>query len=81
MTFEVFCKVYLTWLITIVNIYYVWAVAKLKLHGWAMALLTQILWGIFIYGTESWGLIPISIVLGGLSINNYYDWKNNPPKN
>lgn len=80
MTLEIFCKDYLTWIIAIVNIYYVWAVAKLKLHGWVMAFLTQLLWGIYIYGTGSWGLTPISIVLGGLSIKNYCDWKRNPPK-
>ena len=71
---------YLPWVIAVVTIYYVGAVGKLKLHGWLMAILTQALWLIYIYATKSWGLIPISIVLGWLGIKNYFVWKRCPPK-
>lgn len=80
MTLEMFALKYLTWIITVVTIYYVWAIGELKLHGWLMAILTQLLWLIYIYATKSWGLIPISIVLGWLAFKNYNIWKKCPPK-
>jgi len=46
-----------------------------KRGAWAVALLNQFLWLIWIFLTGTWGLLPMNIALWIVYSRNHFKWK------
>ena len=45
------------------------------MYGLYVGLASQVLWVIFIINTESWGLVPLNVVLWWVFISGIIKWK------
>jgi hypothetical protein len=62
------------WFISaIMIVFYFVAGAKWK-WTWVMSFFINILWTYYAYSIQEYGLMPSSIILGGVAIYNHFKW-------
>lgn len=62
-------------LISIVTIIQMYMLSRHIMYGLYVGLASQVLWVIFIINTESWGLVPLNVVLWWVFISGIIKWK------
>ena len=65
---------YLPWILSAITIYSMLLAGNKKKSAWAVGLVNQFLWLIWIYNSESWGLIPMNLALWVVYFRNYVKW-------
>ena len=65
---------YLPWLISIITIYSALLCGKKKASGWFIGFINQGLWLTWIITSETWGMLPMNIVLAFIFAKNYFKW-------
>lgn len=58
------------------TIYVMFAAGSKKRSAWAIALLNQALWCIYIWKAHAYGLIPLNVVLTVVYARNLILWRN-----
>lgn len=66
---------YLPWLISIITIYSALLCGKKKASGWFIGFINQWLWLIWIFASETWGMLPMNVVLTYIFAKNFFKWK------
>jgi hypothetical protein len=66
--------VYLPWLLSTLTIYSMLLAGNKRQGAWAVALLNQFLWLLWILLSHSWGLLPMNIALWVIYARNYLKW-------
>lgn len=66
----------LPWLLSAITIYMTILAGNKHPRAWLIGLVNQILWLIWILGTQSWGFIPMNIALGWVYLRNHLKWNN-----
>ena len=65
---------YLPYLLSTITIYSMLLAGNKKRGAWAVGLVNQALWLIWIILSASWGLLPMNIALWIVYIRNYLKW-------
>lgn len=65
---------YLTWIISIATITQIYFAGNKVWWAWLITIFNQILWLIFIIGSNSWGLLPLNAVMVILGVRNCLKW-------
>ncbi len=66
----------LPWVISSLTITHVWLVGNKSLKGWVIALFNQLLWLTWVLVSQTWGLIPLNLVLTAMYLRNYLKWQS-----
>lgn len=64
----------LPWLLSAITIYSMLLAGNKRRGAWIVGLFNQMLWGVWIILSESWGLIPMNIALWVVYARNYIKW-------
>jgi hypothetical protein len=64
----------MTYLLSALSIFVLWGVGNKWKWIWAVGILSQIIWFIFIYQTKLYGLIPMHVVYLCLYTINLIKW-------
>lgn len=64
----------LPWLLSLCTIVMTVAQGDKKLWSWGVGLLGQIGWFAYSIGTETWGFLPLNVILTFLYIRNWMKW-------
>lgn len=64
----------LPWIMSAITIYTMWLAGDKKKLAWKIGLFNQILWAMFIYQTQAWGLLPMTIAITFTYARNLYKW-------
>jgi len=65
---------YLPWLLSAITIWMTLLAGNMHPRAWAVGLLNQALWLIWIVSTATWGLVPLNIVLWIVYARNHWKW-------
>lgn len=65
----------LPWLLSLVTIASVWMAGDKRRHAWSLGVANQGLWLVWIIASGTWGLLPMTIVLGIVCGRNYLKWQ------
>ncbi len=65
---------YLPWLLSAITIYSMLLAGNKKKGAWAVGLVNQFLWLIWIVLSSAWGLLPMNIALWVVYSRNYIKW-------
>ena len=65
---------YLPYLLSLITIYTMLLAGNKNKGAWAVGLINQFLWLIWIFLTQAWGLIPMNIALWVVYGRNYLKW-------
>jgi nicotinamide riboside transporter PnuC len=52
-----------------------WLISEKKYIGWVVGLVNQILWVIFDFMYQAWGLLPLQIILSIIYIRAIIKWR------
>ncbi len=66
---------YLPYLLSAITIYSMLLAGNKKKGAWAVGLVNQFLWLIWIFLTATWGLLPMNIALWIVYARNYLKWE------
>lgn len=72
-------KEYLPWLLSAITIWMTVLAGNKNRHAWAIGLLNQALWLVWIIAAQAWGLLPMNIALWIVYARNHAKWT--PKKN
>lgn len=67
-------KIYLPWILSIITIHMTILAGNTHKNTWLLGLLNQALWLIWIIASESYGLIPMNLVLWVIYFRNHLKW-------
>jgi hypothetical protein len=67
-------KLYLPWLLSAITIYMTILAGNKSRHAWAIGLLNQGLWLVWIVASSAWGLLPMNIALWCIYARNHFKW-------
>lgn len=67
--------VYLPWLLSAITVYSMLLAGNKKRGAWAVGLVNQLLWLIWIVLSSAWGLLPMNAALWIVYGRNYLKWK------
>ena len=67
---------YLPWILSAITIWMTLLAGNLHKSAWLVGLFNQAFWLIWIITTETWGLIPLNIVLWIVYGRNHLKWRN-----
>ena len=70
-------KEILPWVLSGLTIWMTFEVGNKDKNAWLLGLVGQFGWFLFTFLYESWGLLPLNIVLTILYIKNHIKWNNN----
>ena len=65
---------YLPWLLSLLTIYSAVLCGDKKAFGWTIGFINQGLWLTWIITSETWGMLPMNIVLAFIFAKNYFKW-------
>ena len=65
---------YLPWLLSAITIYMTLLAGNKHPKAWALGLLNQALWLLWIVATQAWGLLPMNAALWLLYARNHWKW-------
>ncbi|HYE72618.1 MAG TPA: hypothetical protein VEF04_04770 [Blastocatellia bacterium] len=68
---------YLPWLLSAITIYMTLLAGNKHRHAWAVGLVNQALWLVWICIAGAWGLLPMNIALWLLYSRNHLRWNTN----
>lgn len=68
-------RVYLPWLLSALTVYSAWLAGGLNRYAWAVSLVNQLLWLIWIVASQAWGLLPMNAVLWIVYTRNHLKWR------
>ena len=71
---KAFIITYLPWLLSLITIWMTLLAGNRHQHAWFVGIVNQGLWLIWIVLTESWGFLPMNLVLWVLYIRNHFKW-------
>lgn len=71
---------YLPWVLSIATIYMTLLAGNKHPRAWAVGLVTQALWLVWIIATETWGLLPMNIALWVVYARNHVRWNSRRPR-
>ena len=66
---------YLPWLLSAITIWMTILAGNKHPFAWAIGLVNQALWLVWITATDTWGLIPMNIALWVVYARNHWKWK------
>ena len=66
---------YLPWLLSAITIYMTVMAGNKHRNAWAIGLLNQALWLVWIVSASAWGLIPMNIALWVVYARNHLKWR------
>ncbi len=66
---------YLPWLLSVITIYMTVLAGNKHRYAWAVGLINQALWLVWIVAAEAWGLIPMNIALWFVYARNHLLWR------
>lgn len=69
-----FLKTYLPYLLSAITIYTMLLAGNKRKHAWAIGLLNQFLWLVWIFLMQAWGLLPMNIALWVIYGRNHFKW-------
>lgn len=67
-------KDYLPWLLSLVTIYMTILAGNKHPKAWAIGLLNQALWLVWIVASSAWGLLPMNLALWVVYARNHSRW-------
>jgi len=65
---------YLPYLLSAITAYSMLLAGNKKRGAWVLALVNQLLWLVWIFLSNTWGLLPMNIVLWIVYSRNYIKW-------
>lgn len=60
---------------SVFTLFGMWLAGNKDWRGWAVGLANQVLWFIFIFAFEAWGLLPLSVALTITYTRNLLRWR------
>lgn len=66
---------YLPWLLSALTIWMMWAAGNKNPNAWLVGALSQVLWAVWIFETEAWGLVPMNVALAFVYTRNLVKWE------
>lgn len=66
---------YLPWLLSVITIYMMLLAGNKKPYAWAVGLVNQALWLVWIIASASWGLLPMNAALWVVYTRNHLKWR------
>lgn len=67
-------RIYLPWLLSAITIWMTVLAGNKHRLAWAIGLVNQALWLVWIVATESWGLLPMNFALWVVYYRNHIKW-------
>jgi hypothetical protein len=64
----------LPFILSAVTIIAMWLAGRKDRRAWSLGLANQVLWLVFIWHTESWGLLGLTVALTWIYSQNYRRW-------
>lgn len=65
---------YLPWLLSAITILQTYLAGIKWKNTWLLALGNQFLWTVFIFASETWGLLPLTATMFILCVKNHIEW-------
>lgn len=65
---------YLPWLLSAITIWMTLLAGNKHPKTWAVGLLNQALWLVWIVTSETWGMLPMNIALWSVYMRNHLKW-------
>lgn len=65
----------LPWILSTLTICMTWLAGNKYRYTWALGLLNQALWLVWILVTHTWGLLPMNIALWCIYLRNHFHWR------
>jgi hypothetical protein len=65
---------YLPWLLSCITIYMTILAGNNNRNAWAVGLVAQVGWVIWILASESWGFLPMNIAMWIVYMRNHRKW-------
>lgn len=75
MSAQTFFHGFLPWVLAGLTIYMTFLQGEKKASAWIVGLVNQCGWLAFIFGTQTWGFLPLNAVLWVLYVRNYRLWR------
>lgn len=72
--------VYLPWLLSAITIWMTLLAGNKHPKAWAVGLVNQALWLVWIVSAGAWGLLPMNIALWAVYGRNHWKWKQEPTR-
>jgi hypothetical protein len=69
--------IYLPYLMSAITIYTMFLAGDKKKGAWVVGLINQIFWFTWVFTTQNWGLLPMTIAITIVYFRNYLKWNNN----
>lgn len=66
---------YLPWLLSAITIWMTLLAGNMHRSAWLVGLANQLLWLIWIFAAQAWGLIPLNIALWIVYGRNHLKWQ------
>lgn len=66
---------YLPWLLSLLTIYSAVLAGDKKPSAWTVGIANQLLWAAWIIASETWGMLPMNIVLAVIFVRNFIKWR------
>lgn len=70
----IWVREYLPWLLSAVTIYMTVLAGNRHPKAWALGLMNQALWLLWIVASSAWGLLPMNLVLWIVYARNHLKW-------
>ena len=71
----------LPWVLSALTITVMWLAGNKNSWAWRLSLFNQLLWAVWIVGTEAWGLLPMNLALWIVYGRNHLKWSRDLPAN
>ncbi len=68
----------LPWLLSAITVAATFMAGNKHRHAWALSLLNQALWLLWIVTTRTWGFLPMNIALTAVFARNHWLWTRQP---
>ncbi len=65
----------LPWIISVVTIYMTFLQGNKHKNAWLVGIGSQVLWVVWIVGSQTWGYIPLNIAMWIMYIRNHFKWR------
>ena len=66
---------YLPWLLSAITVASMYLAGNKHRHAWALSLVGQVLWLVWIFASHSWGLLPMNAALWIVYTRNHLQWR------
>ena len=68
--------VYLPYVISAMTIWVTILQGKLHRHAWALCLMSQTLWLVWIITDQAWGMLPLNAFMFAVAVRFHLKWRN-----